>query len=134
MGVLMSAIPKIDKNLAIGVGGLALVGIVVYLFFKKEIKDGANAAGDLLGGLVSGNNAVTRGTTYEGAGIGGTLGAAANSASGGLLETFGHWLGGKAADVSESISATFEPRTTQVRKTAALYESLLAPPATYLSK
>lgn len=121
---------KVDKNLAIGVGGLALVAVALYLFAKGQAKEAAAAAG----GLVSGNNALTRGTVYEGAGIAGTLGAAANSASGGLLESFGSWLGGKAADLHDAIAPTFEPRTTQVRKTAALYESLLSPPATYLSK
>lgn len=60
-------------------------------------------------GLVTGNNALTqsatdgagrRVTAYEGAGVVGTLGAAANAASGGYLASFGQWLGNAAYDLT----------------------------------
>lgn len=63
---------------------------------------------DIGKGIVTGDNALTRGATnaegqavtaYQGAGPVGTLGAAANAASGGYLATLGQWLGDKAFDV-----------------------------------
>lgn len=75
--------------------GVAVVLGVVYLLGRAAIKETAGA----IGGLVSGDNSITAGTPYQGAGIAGTLGAATNAASGGLLERFGSWLGGKAADL-----------------------------------
>lgn len=69
---------------------LAIVGIVVvYLIAKKTLTAGAQA----VGGVVSGNNALTQGTPYQGAGIFGTLGAAFNSASGGVLGNIGSSIG-----------------------------------------
>lgn len=78
-------------------GGVVLV--LGYLVVKEVAKAGA--------GLVSGNNAITRNqtnaagekvTAYEGAGVLGTVGAATNSASGGVLASVGEWIGGKVAD------------------------------------
>jgi hypothetical protein len=80
--------------------GLVVVGVAYYVL-PKLFNFGA--------GLVSGNNALTQNqtdasgnqvTAYQGAGAAGTLGAAANSASGGLLASIGEWLGGAVADVT----------------------------------
>ena len=62
-----------------------------------------------IAGYVSGDNALTKTATnaagqpvtaYQGAGPLGTLGAAANAASGGVLATFGGWLGGAFYDLT----------------------------------
>lgn len=77
--------------------GLALVGVAVV---------GLVLVSKYLPGLWSGDNALTRDakdsagnavTAYQGAGVLGTAGAAANMASGGYLATFGDWLGTQAA-------------------------------------
>lgn len=92
----------IDKALAnpLPLAGAAVLIIgVVYLLARKTVKDVAEAAG----GVVSGNNVVTQNqtnfagektTAYEGKGVAGTLGAAANSVSGGLFATIGEKVGG----------------------------------------
>lgn len=129
----MNVLPKIDKNLVIGVGGLALVGVALYLFFKRELQKGAGAAADFAGGILSGNNALTEGTVYEDRGILGTLGAGANEVSGGALERLGSWLGGTIFDLTNDTSGitarspTFAPRSVQVKKTAGAFEQLLGP-------
>lgn len=129
----MNVLPKIDKNLVIGVGGLALVGVALYLFFKREAQKGAQAGIDLVGGVLSGNNALTEGTVYEDRGLAGTLGAAANEISGGTLESIGSWLGGKIFDLTNDTSfitartPAFAPRSVQVRKTASAFERLIGP-------
>lgn len=90
-----------NELILIGLGALA----VVYFGGKFALKTA--------GGLVSGNNVITQNqtnaagqavTAYQGAGVFGTLGAAANSASGGYLSSFGETLGGWAFDA-------FGPRT-----------------------
>lgn len=90
---------KLPSQFAIGAVGLAVAAYVLYKAVPKVA-----AAVD---GVVSGDNALTRGaknaagqrvTAYVGAGVVGTLGAAANTASGGYFSTLGQWLGGKAAD------------------------------------
>ena len=77
-------------------------GLVLYLAYKAISKTASAAAG-AAAGLVSGNNAITANQTtwsgqstnaYEGKGVAGTLGAAANSASGGALASIGNWVGG----------------------------------------
>jgi len=75
--------------------GVALVIGVVYFLGGKTLK----AAAQIAGGIVSGNNALTEGTVYQGAGILGTLGSAANEASGGFFETTGSKIGGWVYDV-----------------------------------
>jgi hypothetical protein len=75
-----------DDAVLLAVGIVAV--IVVYVIGKKLVTAGAAA----VGGVVSGNNALTQGTDYQGTGVLGTLGAATNSASGGLFD----WLGNKA--------------------------------------
>lgn len=78
-------------QLALGVG---IVLGVVYLLGRAALKETAGA----VGGLVSGDNAITRGTPYQGAGVAGTLGATVDAASGGLLSRFGAWIGGTVYD------------------------------------
>lgn len=71
--------------------------IVVYYIGKKIVTAGAQAAGaaaSATGGALSGNNSLTQGTPYEGAGILGTLGAATNTILGGAPEKIGNWIGG----------------------------------------
>ena len=79
-------------------GGAVLVIGVLYWLGRKTIEDVAGAAG----GAISGNNAITQNQVdidgnkvdaYEGAGIFGTVGAAANSASGGVLASVGGAIG-----------------------------------------
>jgi hypothetical protein len=78
-------------NIVIGVVGL----VVVYYVLKKILP--------VAGGLVTGNNVITQNQTdaqgntvdaYQGAGVLGTLGAGANSASGGWLASLGESIGG----------------------------------------
>ncbi|MBM0105600.1 hypothetical protein JM946_12610 [Steroidobacter sp. S1-65] len=81
----------------IGVGVL-VGGVLLYYFGNRTVK----AATDAIGGAVTGNNALTEGTAYEGVGFGiGTLGAIFNRASGGVLGELGSWIGGTAADAKE---------------------------------
>jgi hypothetical protein len=84
---------------AIIVGGLVVVSLVAVYLLKK-------AAG-VTGGILSGNNALTNNqtdaqgntvTAYQNAGVFGTAGAAANTASGGVLASAGEYIGGKLAD------------------------------------
>lgn len=90
--------PKLIETLAknalpIGIA-IAAVLVVVAVIARKAV----GAAADTAAGLVTGENAITRGTAYEGAGVLGTLGAVANAASGGSLQTIG-----------EKIVAVFTP-------------------------
>jgi hypothetical protein len=87
--------------------GLVVVG-VAYFLVRQSIK-AAGAVANAAGGVLSGNNALTQGTPYQGAGIAGTLGAGANVVSGGVLESIGDWLGGKAADVHDYFSGASDP-------------------------
>lgn len=87
--------------LVLGVGGL-----VVWLLhdkLKKDLGDAAKGAA----GFVSGDNVVTQHQTnyagetvdaYQGKGVLGTLGGAANSASGGAFASFGEWISGTFFD------------------------------------
>lgn len=77
---------------------LVIAGAVVGLVYYAGRKVVTEAAG-----LVTGNNAITQNqtnaggetvTAYQNAGILGTLGAVANSASGGILASAGESLGG----------------------------------------
>jgi hypothetical protein len=88
----MSASVKLGKfgNADSTMIAVAIVGIVVLYFIAKKT---VTAAAGAVGGVVSGNNALTSGTPYAGAGILGTLGAAFNSASGGALQSAGESLG-----------------------------------------
>ena len=92
---------KALERIFTGPGGYALAigvaGVVIYLLWNKAAAAG-KAAADTVGGVVSGNNAITDGTVYQGGGLAGTVGAATNAASGGVLEKFGTWLGGSIYD------------------------------------
>lgn len=83
-----------QNPLMLAAGVVLVIGVVYYLG-RKTVKDVASAAG----GVLSGDNALTEGTPYQGAGVLGTLGAAANEASGGFLESTGHRIGGWVYDV-----------------------------------
>lgn len=84
-----------DKLLLAAAGVLALGALGMYAW-----KQG--------GGLLSGDNALTRNATdasgnpvtaYQGAGVVGSLGAAANAASGGYFASAGDWVGGRLFDL-----------------------------------
>lgn len=88
----------IDNAIPLAIGAIVILG-GVYLILSKIAKDAADAAA----GIVSGDNVVTRNQTnysgettdaYVNKGVLGTLGAATNSASGGIFATIGEKLGG----------------------------------------
>jgi len=88
-----------ETLLILGAAGAVLL-LLAYLTPK---------VGQVAGGIISGDNALTQGATnsqgekvtaYLGAGFAGTAGAAANEASGGTLASLGEWLGGKAYDLT----------------------------------
>lgn len=83
-----------QNPLMLAAGVVLVIGAVYYLG-RQTVKDVASVAG----GVVSGNNALTQGTAYEGAGVLGTLGAAVNQASGGFFETTGSKIGGWVYDL-----------------------------------
>lgn len=93
MSKILSAVTKNPIGLAVGV---SLVLGLVYFLGRKTITDVAQGLGD----LASGNNDMTKGTPYEGAGVIGTIGAATNIASGGVFEKIGGWLGGSIYDLT----------------------------------
>ena len=81
---------------------LGIVGVLVVYYIARKVLP-------QIGGLVSGNNAITQNqtdasgqpvTAYQGAGVLGTLGATANSASGGVFASIGEWIGGRLADLT----------------------------------
>lgn len=88
-----------QSPLMLAAGAALLLG-VVYLIARKAIGAAAGAAG----GLVSGNNAITEGTAYEGAGVLGTLGASINSALP-FLDDVGTWVADRfpAGSAGESV-------------------------------
>ena len=97
----MASVQTITIAAAAGIAGLVL------LRYSGAVK-----------GALTGDNALTRGATnaageavtaYQGAGPVGTLGAAANAASGGYLATLGQWLGSSAYDLLNSGPAEPEP-------------------------
>jgi len=98
----------LDKLLAdpvkLGIG-LAIVAGAVYLLGRSALKGAAGAVGS----IVSGDNALTRGTPYQGAGLPGTLGAGANAATGGLLERVGGWIGRTVYDATHADYDPNEP-------------------------
>jgi len=84
----------IENVLPLAIGTILVLG-VAYFILRKAI----GAAADTTGGILSGNNALTDGTVYEGAGIAGTLGAATNVVTGGALEKAGDAVGGFFFDI-----------------------------------
>lgn len=100
----MKAVDKILENpiqLAIGVG---LVVTLVYFLARKTAGDAAQG----VGGIITGNNAATRGTAYEGAGVVGTVAGSIDKASGGVLSSIGESLGGWFYDVTHK---DYDPST-----------------------
>ena len=99
---------KFDKLLenpvALAIGASIIVG-VLYLVGRKAIGEAVDAAA----GIVSGNNALTKGTPYAGAGLPGTVGAIVNDASGGLFQSIGESLGSWIFDVTHP--ADYDPST-----------------------
>lgn len=90
----MSALDRIAKNpWPLVIGGVVLAG-VVYFFGKQLLAS--------LGGIFTGNNALTEGTDYEGTGVAGTVGAAFDAASGGTLSSVGSAIGTGLADLLSS--------------------------------
>jgi hypothetical protein len=81
---------------------IGIVGLIVVYVVGKGLVKGVGAAATAAGGVVSGNNALTQGTAYQGTGILGTLGAAFNSASGGSLASAGSSIGGWFSDLTNS--------------------------------
>lgn len=79
----------LKQNPLLLAGGVVLILGAVYFFGRKTLA----AAADTVGGVVSGNNAVTAGTAYEGKGVLGTVGAVFNDASGGLFASVGGAIG-----------------------------------------
>lgn len=100
-------------KLALGVAVLGL-GYVAYKKLTQaagSVYDAGAYVADATIGAVTGDNALTRGATnsdgtpqtaYQGVPVVGTLGAAANAASGGYLADFGGWLGRKTYDLTHS--------------------------------
>lgn len=101
---------------------LGLVAIVViYVIAKKSaaaVTAAAGAAADAAGGIISGNNALTAGTDYQGAGVLGTVGAAANDASGGFFDWLGSSIGGGIYDLTHP--TTTVPDSTTAASTQAV--------------
>lgn len=84
-----------DKQFIMAGAGVVIVGGVLFWLGRKAV----TAAVDTAGGVLSGNNALTQGTAYEGKGVVGTLGAAANAVSGGALQSAGEHVGGWLFDL-----------------------------------
>lgn len=97
--VMKSIIEKaMDNPLPLAGAAILVIGFV-YLLVRKTAADVAKAAG----GVISGDNVVTNNQTnfagektdaYVGKGVAGTVGAAVNSASGGLFASIGESIGG----------------------------------------
>jgi hypothetical protein len=91
----------------LGVGAVVFVGL--FLFLKSQAKQAAAAIAD-----------VNKGTAYEGTGVVGTLGNAANQVSGGVLADAGTSLGGWLYEFMNptppAASTNAAPATLQTRK------------------
>jgi hypothetical protein len=92
---------------------LGLLALVIVYYVGKKVLGAAGAAAgaaaSAAGGALSGNNSLTQGTPYQGAGALGTLGAATNTVSGGAFSSLGNWLSGQIADVT----MPYDPNSTQ---------------------
>lgn len=83
------AIDNLSKqNPLLLAGAAALLIYVVYSLARKTVTDTVRGAG----GLLSGTNAITKDTAYEGKGVLGTLGGAVDSITGGFTSTVGGWI------------------------------------------
>ncbi len=80
---MKSAVANLSKqNPMLLAAGAALLIYVVYMLARKTLSDAASGAA----GILTGNNAATAGTDYEGKGVAGTLGAVTNAVLGGPAE------------------------------------------------
>lgn len=111
---MSGAVDNLTKNPYVFVGGVIVLGVASYLLIKKigaDIKEQAVSAAKGVGGLASGNNAITdaaRTDAYKDAGIFGTLGATFDILGGGIFSKTGEWLGGVASDWTDQ-STTAKP-------------------------
>ncbi len=96
---------------------------VVYFLGRKTLSDVASG----VGGVASGNNALTEGTAYAGKGVAGTLGAAVNTASGGIFERFGSWIGGQIADATDDYDPNAPIKHVGASKTSTYDKPLYYP-------
>lgn len=113
------------KDYAVLLGAAALVAAGLFLFAKGQLKQAAGAVTGTVGGTLSGNNAITKGTAYEGKGIAGTLGGAVDKVTGGLTSAVGGWLGSWWYDVVNPPYDPNSPNTPVVRKHAAATSPVL---------
>jgi hypothetical protein len=78
--------------------GIGVLLFAVYFLLRKAVGDTVGVVADTAGGILSGNNALTKDSAYEDKGVLGTLGAGANAVSGGSLAALGEsissWLSG----------------------------------------
>jgi hypothetical protein len=107
----------LSHPLALAAAGAATAALVAYI-----VSRGLGKVAKEAGGLVTGDNALTRGTPYQGAGLPGTVGAATNAATGGVLESLGGWIGGKLYDVFGEDYDPNAPTPPFVRNPARLAE------------
>lgn len=84
-----------DKQMLMLIGAAAVGAGFLWWQGRQVI----TATVDTAGGILTGNNAITEGTVYEGAGFLGTLGSATNKLLGGVPERLGEGLGLWLADV-----------------------------------
>jgi len=89
------------QNPLVLAGAAVLVVGALYWFTRQAVKDVAagvtavgSAAAETIAGVATGDNAITRGTPYEGAGIFGTLGGVTNRVLGGVPQRAGEAIGG----------------------------------------
>jgi len=134
----MSNAANIEKIFA-GPAGWAVVGLVAYLIYRAvsaDVKKLASAGADVVGGTLSGNNAITQGArdwngnpvdAYQGHGVLGTLGAGANAVSGGAFSSIGDWIGGKIADLTQSYDPNAVPPDRATPQKTTTVSSPVAP-------
>lgn len=84
-----------DRQFLMVGAAVVIGGGLLFWFGRKAV----GAAVDTAGGALSGNNALTQGTPYQGKGAAGTLGAATNAVLGGLPEKVGSGVAGWFGDL-----------------------------------
>jgi hypothetical protein len=123
-------VPAVFKSVEGQWVALGLVAVTVVYFIGRSVlkgaADAAVATAQTAGGVVSGNNALTAGTPYQGAGIAGTLGAVANTASGGLFESIGDWIADKVSPDYDPNAKTGQA-TSQQQKQADVFNNIVTP-------
>lgn len=112
---MKTAVAYLTKQspVSLAIGAAVILG-VLYVVGRAAVTEVAGVAA----GIATGDNVITRNqsnaagekvTAYEGAGVVGTLGGAANSISGGALASIGETIGGWAFDI-------FGPKTPDFNK------------------